>query len=350
MATKDTGTVIRKIVTREVLIAFVLGLVIGLVVLGWWVWPVQWTDADPMDLRESQRNTYLQLVADSFALNGNSELARARLEGLKRPGQKDIDLSTMIMDAAQSQLAAGKTEDSLRLQRLVTSLGLPVSSTTPGTTVQPTVSGTGKWLRTLGILFFLALLGAGILLLVTQVQKRPVRRRRVPSATSESLTRLPEEAPQPVEPIAPPSTAGAFAHFETTYQMGDEAYDVSYSVESTTGEFLGECGVSALERAEVGAPGKFTAFDIWLFDKRDSRTETKALLSERGANDAALRAKLADRRELVVAEKGKTVILETDNLYLYATITDLEYEPGSESGIFGKLATRLEVVPKESTL
>ena len=347
MAVKDVGTSIRKIVTREVLIAFVLGLIIGLVVLGWWLWPVQWINADPMDLRESHRNTYLQMIADSFALNGNGELARVRLEGLKKPGQKDTDLSAMIMAAAQSRLAEGKTEDSLRLQRLVTSLALPVSPTPQETPAQPAVRGTSKWLRTLGILFFLALLGVGLLLLLTQLQKRePVRRRRTTPTASESLARLPEEQP---EPVAPPVTAGAFAHFETVYQMGDELYDVSYSVESTTGEFLGECGVSAVERAEVGVPGKFTAFDVWLFDKLDSRTETKALLSERAAGDEALRAKLADRRELVVAEKGKTVILETGNLYLYATITDLEYEPGSESGIFSKLATKLEIVPKEQT-
>jgi hypothetical protein len=159
---------------------------------------------------------------------------------------------------------------------------------------------------------------------------------------------LPEE--ETPEIVTPPSTPGTFAHFETAYQLGDEAYDVSYSVESATGEFLGECGVSALERAETGAPGRFTAFDLWLFDKLDSRTETKVLMSERAAADETLQAKLADRRELVVTEKGKVVTLETENLYLYATITDLEYEPGSESGVFAKLATKLEIVPKERTL
>jgi hypothetical protein len=107
--------------------------------------------------------------------------------------------------------------------------------------------------------------------------------------------------------------------------------------------------VSALEK-EAGMPGKFNAFDIWLFDKLDSRTETKALLSPRAFADETLRAKLADRREFIQAEKGKTVTLETENLNLYATITDVEYEAGSESGIFARLATRLEIVPKDKTL
>jgi hypothetical protein len=316
------------------------------VVLGWWLWPVQWTNADPVDLRASHRDTYLQMIADSFALNGNNELARTRLDGLKKPGQKDADLTAIIMSAAQDRIQTGKTEDAGRLQRLATALNLPPTASQPPS-AQPASTGRSGWLRILGILFFLALLGAGLLLLLTQLQRRePARRRRTPVGMGESLARLPEEEP---EPVSPPSPEGAFAQFETAYQIGDEAYDVSYSVEAATGEFLGECGVSALEK-EAGTPGRFTAFDIWLFDKLDSRTETKVLMSERAFADETLRAKLADRREFVQAEKGKTVELETENLHLYATITDVEYEAGSESGVFARLATKLEIVPKERTL
>ena len=32
------------------LIAFLVGLAVGLIVLGWWLWPVQWTDAKPASL------------------------------------------------------------------------------------------------------------------------------------------------------------------------------------------------------------------------------------------------------------------------------------------------------------
>jgi hypothetical protein len=225
-------------------------------------------------------------------------------------------------------------------------LNLPATASQPPS-AQPASTGLGSGLlRILGILFFLALLGAGLLLLLTQLQRRePARRRRPPPGIGESFARLPEEH----EPAGPPSPEGAFAQFETAYQIGDEAYDVSYSIESATGEFLGECGVSALER-ESGTPGKFTAFDVWLFDKLDSRTETKVLMSERAFADDALRARLPERREFVQAEMGKTVTLETENLHLYATITDVEYEAGSESGVFARLATKLEIVPKERTL
>lgn len=344
MTVSDVGAWIRQKATREVLIAFVLGLVLGLVVLGWWLWPVQWTNAGPSDLQADHQDTYLQMIADSFALNGNSELALARLAGLKKSGQKDADLTAMIMTAAQARLQAGKVEDSGRLTRLVTALNLPPATVSEPSSVQPSTTSRSGWLRILGILFFLALLGAGVLLLLTQLQRRePTRRRRIPSDEEESPARLVEEEPEAVSPATPES---AFAEFETVYRLGDEAYDVSYSVESATGEFLGECGVSALEK-EAGTPGRFTAFDIWLFDKLDSRTETKVLMSVRAFADETLRAKLADRREFIQAEKGKIVALETENLNLYATITDVEYEAGSESGVFAKLATKLAIVPKD---
>ncbi|MBC7261771.1 MAG: hypothetical protein H5T63_07125, partial [Chloroflexi bacterium] len=107
MADKDVSTWIRKKITTEVIIAFVLGLVIGLVVLGWWLWPVKWTNADPSDLRPSHKETYLQMIAESYALTGNTEVARSRLEALKGPGQDDADLSAMLSDLIQAQVRAG---------------------------------------------------------------------------------------------------------------------------------------------------------------------------------------------------------------------------------------------------
>jgi hypothetical protein len=70
-------------------------------------------------------------------------------------------------------------------------------------------------------------------------------------------------------------------------------------------------------------------------------------MSERAFGDQALRAKLADRGELIQAEEGRIVALETENLRLYATVAELEYEGGSNNGVFAKLATKLEVSPKE---
>ena len=252
MTARDVGSWFRKALSIQVLIAFILGLVVGLVVLGWWAWPVQWTNADPSDLRLSHKDAYLQLVAESYALSGNSEFARARLEALKKPEEQDVDLSAMIEAAAQIRGEAGKAEDAIRLRRLVTTLNLPVAGTTPQPTARPTSQatsgGTSGVARTLGVLFFLALLAAGIMVLFTQLQKREPRRRRPSPAPPEPLP--PEEEPH-VQAL--PADGARLAQFESQYKAGDEAYDVSFGLETASEEFLGECGISALDRT-LGEP------------------------------------------------------------------------------------------------
>jgi len=145
------------------------------------------------------------------------------------------------------------------------------------------------------------------------------------------------------EAIAPLPLESTLGHFETTYTPGDESYDVSYSIEAPTGEFLGECGISALEAVGIGEPEKVTAFEVWLFDKDDVRTETKVLMSARAFGDEALREKLGKKGALVQAGEGQVVTLETANLRLDTEVTELTYESGSNAGVFAKLTTHLEV-------
>ena len=79
--------------TTEVVAAFLIGVVVGLVVLGWWLWPVQWTNADLADLKPAQKQSYLSAVADSFNVTNDAVQARARLDSLKHSGETDKDLS-----------------------------------------------------------------------------------------------------------------------------------------------------------------------------------------------------------------------------------------------------------------
>jgi hypothetical protein len=69
------------------------------------------------------------------------------------------------------------------------------------------------------------------------------------------------------------------------------------------------------------------------------------LLSEQAYADEALRERLTAKGELIQAQQGETVTLETANLRLDATIAELEYE--SEYGAaIAKLTTRLEISGK----
>jgi len=343
MAKNDIVTWVRERVTTEVIVAFVLGIVLGLVVLGWWLWPVRWTNADPADLKLSHKESYLQLIADSYALTGNTEMARTRLGMLKGPGEDDSDISAILDNLITSQMAAGNTDAATRLQGLATAVALPPSPTPPSKV------GAGGWIwagslnrsmRLVSVVFFLLLLGVGVVLLLKQLQKREsLRRKRTPFAGQSPSERAEIEREEVTS--LPESTLG---QFETTYNLGDEEYDVSYSIESSTGEFLGECGISALENTGSGKTEGAAAFEIWLFDKDDVRTETKVLMSEQAFQDTTLRDELALKGELVQAQPGQVITLETANLRLDARITDLEYE--SNLGTFSRLTTRLELSQK----
>ena len=47
------------------IVGFVVGVFVGLVVLGWWLFPVQWTNASPADLRPDAQVDYLRMAIDS---------------------------------------------------------------------------------------------------------------------------------------------------------------------------------------------------------------------------------------------------------------------------------------------
>lgn len=68
------------------IIAFIAGLLIGLIVLGWWIWPVQWTDSYPEYLKSNIRMEYLRMAVDSYTLNQDIDAARQRYAWLGAAG------------------------------------------------------------------------------------------------------------------------------------------------------------------------------------------------------------------------------------------------------------------------
>jgi hypothetical protein len=277
------------------------------------------------------------MVADSHASTGNTELARARLESLRAPGEDDADLSNAVAALIKEQIGSGNTDAAMRLQRLSSAMSLPPPQAAEPATVEPTETSTSQLVRIGGIIFFLFLLGVGVWLLLRQLQRRESARRRRPPLSDQPSGRA--EAMGTAGPL-PESTLG---RFETTYNLGDESYDVSYSIESPTGEFLGECGISALEPASAGELGGAPAFELWLFDKEDVRTEAQVLMSEQAMADGILREEMAAKGRLLQAEEGQVVTLETANLRLDASIIELAYGTGLDSGSFSKLVTGLGV-------
>jgi hypothetical protein len=117
------------------LIAFVVGLLIGLVVLGWGVWPVTWTNASVQDLRPELRQQYVTMVAESYAQTRNLEVARQRLAGWS---QEDL---AQLMQDTQTVLVSRDPNEAANVQALAVALG---ANQAPGAPAQgqPPVAAT----------------------------------------------------------------------------------------------------------------------------------------------------------------------------------------------------------------
>ena len=104
----------------------VAGLALGFAV-GWWLWPVQYTNTAPDVLRQDYHDDYVVMIATAYEVEGNLDLARGRLQLLNPE-----DPSTPVVELAERLVeAGGSTEDVTRLARLASALGTLSPTLTP---------------------------------------------------------------------------------------------------------------------------------------------------------------------------------------------------------------------------
>jgi hypothetical protein len=135
----------------------------------------------------------------------------------------------------------------------------------------------------------------------------------------------------------------------STYSPGFGTYDESYTIEDEQERFLGECGALVSETIGTGDP-KATAIEVWLFDKDDFvRTVTKVFASEFAFNDPATRSKLEAKGDLVLAQPGATVTMETNTLRLQARVVEVQYGTGPlpPNSYFEKMTVELAAWRKQ---
>ena len=106
-------------------LAFIAGLLLGWVILGWWLWPVEWSDADPWDLRPEHQAKYVNLVAEEYWQTKDVYQATTALAGW------EIEALANLMAAMQCQ-ACG-SQESQQLAALAAALRLPASNALPST-------------------------------------------------------------------------------------------------------------------------------------------------------------------------------------------------------------------------
>ena len=384
-------------------LAFILGFLIGLVLFGWNLTPVQYTNLWPNDLDTPYKNTYLLNQAELFALNGDGAAVKAAFpEGWENPDYDICRLANSV--TSENANAAGRLAS---MAAVFNSVGCTQEIVEQALAAETPESN--GFLRLLPLLIaLLALLGVlGAMMWMANRRRNdylddtgsnydpiPSYQAKAPERETIEQYKRPEgdnvvakaaapiaavggavaasgaaikdrvedavsydpPAPKP-EPIAsglttpaPSALSAPVANFRTTYVRGDDGYDDSYSIDSTTGEFLGECGVGISETIGMDTPSNVTAMEVWLFDKNDIRTVTKVVMSEHAFFDDAMKAKLAPKGEPVLARLGDVVVLETAALTVRAKVVEAEYSSRSEypaQSVFDRFTIELSAWAKD---
>ena len=313
----------------SLIVGVVLGLILGLI-MGWGIWPVQWTDGTPEVLREDLQDDNLRMAIDSFKRTGDVNAAVRRWEDLGTAAG-----ATYVR--VQANPGYVNPVDIQEYGLVIQSVKGPISATPPG----GATSGTGQLVLYGSIVVVVALLAVGGLYLWRLLRRGPGTVTAVMQAAEAS--RQAEKTDFQSLGLAPPITQTM-----TTYVLGDDLYDESFSIDTGGGEFLGEYGVGVSETIGVGEPKKVAALEIWLFDKNDIKTATKVLMSEHAYNDPNIRARLEPKGELVVVKPQEQVLLETATLQLLATVVDMDYGSGAmpQKSYFERITLELAIWPR----
>jgi len=335
----EAVTAIVKNLLKNMKVVLVLGVLLGLIlglIIGWGIWPVKWTDAAPDVLRADLQEDYLRMAIDSYrATKGLNPQAAADLAVYRWEN---------LSAAAGPTYARVSANPGYLDQASIQDFGLIIQSRKGPIDAGPTApetSATSQYVLYGAVFVVLVLLAAGGLYLWRLLRKGPGTVTAVMKASeaSKSAEKTDFQALGYAQPIT---------QTMTTYVLGDDLYDESFSIDTSSGEFLGEYGVGVSETIGVGEPKKVTALEVWLFDKNDIKTATKVLMTEHAYNEPNIRARLEPKGELVVVKPGDQVLLETQTLQLLATIVDMDYGSGAmpQKSYFERITLELAIWPR----
>ena len=325
-----------------------LGLVLGFI----WAYglaPTVYTAAEPVNLGESWKHEYVKQVAWQLSAEGNTEAAQnnAKLQ-LSKLGDAKRIVTDMVT-----------TEQDPRLNPLLQNL-VPLAEDNPVQLAKVTPGFLNGNLMPFLCIIGLAIIIGGAVIVNTIIPVTLLFQRRSKEAPTvmagqeaERRKAMAEATKKAKEAPAAPATVDRgtpVGQYMSTYIMGDDLYDDSFSIETASGEFLGETGSGISKTIGVGDPKKVTATEVWVFDKNDIKTVTKVLMSEHAYNDEGIRAELAPKGEAVLLKPGGIVMLETQTLTVQARVVDLAYGSGAlpPNSFFDRLTIEISAWPKKA--
>ena len=108
----------------------IVGLAGGVGLGLWYGWvfdPVEWKDTDMAHLHPTYRDEFILMVSEAYALDGDLDVARARIALLGLP-----DPANAVADLAERHIAYGTPPPQIRgLAQLANSMGAPREALQP---------------------------------------------------------------------------------------------------------------------------------------------------------------------------------------------------------------------------
>jgi hypothetical protein len=324
---------------RKPVVAAALGALVGIILGLIWAWqiqPVVWKDVPPSQMGTLYQEDYMRMAIDSYNVHPDNASALQRYSALGEAGP--VMLATVTSNP-------GKLDPNTisAFANAIKQGGVVQPPSAPSEQTPVKTSSVSAIAIILGAVVLFALVGYGILRYLIPRFRNAQPESPTTSTQLDDFTSQPEMTDYQSIGQEPP-----ISQFVTTYVLGDDLFDDSFSIDSPSGEFLGECGIGISETIGVGDPKKVQAFEVWLFDKNDVQTVTKVLMSAHAYNDVAIFQRMQAKGEPFMVERGKQIVLETAALQLVATVSDAAYGQGAmpEQSYFDRLTLEIAVWPK----
>lgn len=338
--------IIREQLNRPLVVgvaSFIVGLLIGWLAIGWGVWPVRYVNASPEHLHDRAKEEYLRMAIEAFGQNGDVAKAQQRYAAL---GENAELILQKVIDQPKGQ----SIELIQTFAALVGYQAVSITGEAPAVTQTPETVAPKQEEKSFLVRFWPAFCVVGIIFLAAVaffVIQRLRQSQRSFSTTGEVVE--PEMDVKTWEPeFEGFREETSLGRFMASYKLGDDFFDDTFSIDSPSGEFLGECGVTISETIGFGEPKKVTAFEVWLFDKNDIQTVTKVFMSAHAYNLEELRQKLMIKGEPLLAKPGVETTLETESLRMTARVMDMSYgdQGMPEQSFFDQFVLELTVYYK----
>ena len=343
---------------------FLLGLVIGWFVIGWWLWPGGFGGLGPARLDRVSRQDYLALVADSYAQNGNLAVVQQRLQGF------DLDEATRELDdLARRSDEFGLTAQAARMRNLsnvvrrdLLRMAAQPTAAPKATAAPPTAQPSGGLADQVGSLlgglrlgWLLGLVLAAVIVALLVWAAMRWRLDRLLKLSPRSGDTEAEEA----EDSGAAQSGGDAEDQPLVYVSLNQLTRISYSadgpdrteirIKDANKDMVGQVELRAAEILGRNPGEPPSALELRLFDRHEPRTRVAVLVSHAASQDPTARQLIASmssdyvKPAFDVSRLGRVVELDTRFIHLQAEVVDAVFGEGGHYPPFQYLC--LEITP-----